>query len=220
MLFTVSKVPVESPSSHIWKVRVSPKQLTVESGAGQTPPRASGRPRGWWGQQSCLLEPGPLFSVWPQGQSGSIQGKAFPGGRRLFPCRPVQRPRCHPRPWPGRRTWMSPAQPQVRMVAQLLHQLLLCRLLQDIPVASGRRCPGRTGGRGPGHLQKDDKQTQGHPRTSRAGAPGVTRLLQKGARQGLGTQGCGSASGPSTRCSQKPRHLCARPEARDMASAV
>lgn len=60
------------------------------------------------------------------------EGKPLLRGRRrhrlLLP-----RPHRHPPSQPGRRTWTSPAQLQVRVVAQLLHQLLLRGLLQDIP---------------------------------------------------------------------------------------
>ena len=83
-----------------------------------------------------------LSSLGPH--SGSAQGEGPSSGSRL----PPPRPESLPRP-PGRRNRegvrTSPAQLQVRVAAQLLHQLLLRGLLQDVPAERGRQWTGRPG---------------------------------------------------------------------------
>lgn len=99
-------------------------------------------------------KPGPARL--PQPQAGGVapivvrlfEGKSLLGYSQPPPTTGIiLRPHRHLPPLPGRRTWVSPAQLQVRMVAQLLHQLLLRWLLQDVPAGLGR-CPGssRQGG--------------------------------------------------------------------------
>lgn len=108
----------------------------------------------WWfgsaATQGSLPQPqagGVVRSVCPSIHPS--KGKSLlPGCSCLLPqLASVLRPHGPLPPLPGRRTWASPAQLQVRMMAQLLHQLLLRRLLQDVPVESGRRCPGSSGER-------------------------------------------------------------------------
>lgn len=78
--------------------------------------------------------------------AGLPKGKAPPLGRgRLLPSLRASRGRLAAgrRSQEGVRT--SPAQLQVRVAAQLLHQLLLRGLLQDVPAERGRQCTGRPG---------------------------------------------------------------------------
>lgn len=106
------------------------------------------------------------------------KGKAPPLGRgRLLPGLRASRGRLaagrHSRE--GVRT--SPAQLQVRVAAQLLHQLLLRGLLQDVPAERGRRWTGR-----PGRLQRSRcAGTTERPRQGFSG-PEAARNHPQGAR--------------------------------------
>lgn len=75
-------------------------------------------------------------------------------------------------------TWVSPAQPQVWVMFQLLHQLLLRGLLQDVPARRGEGSQGAEE-EGPGPSGSSD------PASERDRAP---ETCDRAARQGLGTR--------------------------------